>query len=139
MTLFGNLTQNGSQNRSGSQNGNGSQNGTDEDAIFSIYGDPHRMFVQAMMSRSIISATEFTALFELIFKKRNIQMRLGNIGERQKTFILTCNKMLEDKCNMKILKVLDEESSRRISFLVLTNRADRSKDTNKLTIKGNEN
>jgi len=93
------------------------------------------MFVQAMMSRSIISATEFSALFELIFKKCNVQMRLGNIGDRQKAFILSCNKMLEDKCNMKILKVLDEESSRRISYLILTNRADRSKDTNKLTIK----
>jgi len=114
-----------------------SQNGDaeDVDAIFSIYGDPHRMFVQSMMSRSIISATEFTALFELIFKKCNIQMRLGNIGERQKKFILTCNKMLEEKCNMKILKVLDEESPKKISFLVLINRADRSKDTNKLTIK----
>ena len=97
------------------------------------------MFVQAMMSRSIISATEFNALFELIFKKCNVEMRLGNIGDRQKAFILSCNKMLEDKCNMKILKVLDEESSRRISYLILTNRSDRSKDTNKLTIKGNEN
>ena len=133
MTLFGNLTQNGNGNMT--QHRNGSQNEVDEDAIFSIYGDPHRMFVQAMMSRSIISATEFNALFELIFKKCNVEMRLGNIGDRQKAFILSCNKMLEDKCNMKILKVLDEESSRRISYLILTNRADRSKDTNKLTIK----
>jgi len=131
----GNLTQNGSGNHT--QIANLTQNGDaeDVDAIFSIYGDPHRMFVQSMMSRSIISATEFTALFELIFKKCNIHMRLGNIGERQKKFILTCNKMLEEKCNMKILKVLDEESPKKISFLVLTNRADRSKDTNKLTIK----
>lgn len=136
-TLFGNLTQNGNGNLTQIEYQNG--DGEDVDAIFSIYGDPHRMFVQSMMSRSIISATEFTALFELIFKKCNIQMRLGNIGQRQKMFILTCNKMLEEKCNMKILKVLDEESPKKISFLVLTNRADRSKDTNKLTIKDQHN
>ena len=60
--LFGNLTQNGNM----TQNGNGSQNrggDEDEDAIFSIYGDPHRMFVQAMMSRSIISGTFLTVSY----------------------------------------------------------------------------
>ena len=56
-------------------------------------------------------------------------------GDKQKALILATNKVLESKCNMKVIKVYDEELTKKVSSLVLINRTDRSRDTNKLTIK----
>lgn len=128
---------NGTHN--GSQNGHGSQNGqvreTEEPDVFAKYGDLHRMFVQVMMNRCTMPASEFTQLFELICKNCNIQLDTYTKSEKQRLLILTTNKVLESKCNMKIIKVFDEEHAKKISSLILINRTDRSRDTNKLTIK----
>lgn len=103
--------------------------------VFETYGDPHRMFVQSMMNRCIITATEFNQLFEMICKNCNIHLDNYNKSTYQKTLIMTCNTVLDNKCNMKIIKVGDEEYAKIISSLILVNRTDRSKDTTKLTIR----
>ena len=108
---------------------------TEEPAVFGTYGHPHRMFVQAMMNRCTIAASEFSPLFEMICKNCNIQLDTYTKGDKQKALILATNKVLESKCNMKIIKVYDEELTKKVSSLVLINRTDRSRDTNKLTIK----
>ena len=108
---------------------------TEEPDVFGTYGDPHRMFVQAMMNRCTIAASEFSPLFEMICKNCNIQLDTYAKGDKQKALILATNKVLESKCNMKIIKVYDEELTKKVSSLVLINRTDRSRDTNKLTIK----
>ena len=119
---------------------NGTHNGqvqeTEELDVFGTYGDPHRMFVQAMMNRCTIAASEFSPLFEMICKNCNIQLDTYTKGDKQKALILATNKVLESKCNMKVIKVYDEELTKKVSSLVLINRTDRSRDTNKLTIKG---
>ena len=133
-----------SQVHNGTHNGqNGTQNGhngqvqeTEEPDVFGTYGDPHRMFVQAMMNRCTMAASEFNQLFEMICKNCNIQMDTYTKSEKQRLLILTASNVLEKKCNMKIVKVFDEEHSKRVSSLILINRTDRSRDTNKLTIKG---
>lgn len=118
---------------------NGTQNGqvqeTEEPDVFGTYGDPHRMFVQAMMNRCTIAASDFNPLFEMICKNCNIQLDTYSKAEKQRALILATNKVLESKCNMKIIKVYDEELVKKVSSLVLINRTDRSRDTNKLTIK----
>ena len=123
-----------------SQVHNGTQNGhvqeTEEPDVFGNYGDPHRMFVQAMMNRCTMAASEFNQLFDLICKNCNIQTDTYTKSEKQRLLILTASNVLEKKCNMKIVKVFDEEHSKRVSSLILINRTDRSRDTNKLTIKG---
>ena len=91
---------------------------------------------QAMMNRCTMAASEFTQLFDLICKNCNIQMDTYTKSEKQRLLILTASNVLEKKCNMKIVKVFDEEHSKRVSSLILINRTDRSRDTNKLTIKG---
>lgn len=118
---------------------NGTQNGqvqeTEEPDVFGTYGDPHRMFVQAMMNRCTIAASDFNPLFEMICKNCNIQLDTYSKAEKQRALILATNKVLESKCNMKVIKVYDEELVKKVSSLVLINRTDRSRDTNKLTIK----
>ena len=57
------------------------------------------------------------------------------LGEAHRVFLFAINKKIEEKCSMKILKVLDEESRTKMSSLMLANKIDRSNDTNKLTIK----
>ena len=107
------------------------------DPIFGIYGDPHRIFMQAMMSRGIIDANEFNSLFNLILQKCGIQpLELGEMAQKQKCFVETVNKVVETKCDLKVRKVWDEEARNpRKSWLILINKTDRSKDSNKLTIK----
>jgi len=125
-----------SQVHNGTHNGhNGQVQETEEPDVFGTYGDPHRMFVQAMMNRCTIPASEFSPLFEMICKNNNIQLDTYTKGDKQKALILATNKVLESKCNMKIIKVYDEELVKKVSSLVLINRTDRSRDTNKLTIK----
>ena len=109
---------------------------TEEPDVFGTYGDVHRMFVQAMMNRCTIAASEFSPLFEMICKNCNIQLDTYTKGDKQKALIVATNKVLESKCNMKVIKVYDEELTKKVSSLVLINRTDRSRDTNKLTIKG---
>ena len=118
-----------------SQVHNGQVQETEEPDVFGTYGDPHRMFVQAMMNRCTIAASEFSPLFEMICKNCNIQLDTYTKGDKQKALILATNKVLESKCNMKVIKVYDEELTKKVSSLVLINRTDRSRDTNKLTIK----
>ena len=40
-----------------------------EDFRFNVYGDPHRLFVQAMMCRGVIDSKEFKPLFDLCLKR----------------------------------------------------------------------
>ena len=134
MSQVHNGTHNGSQNGYGSQNGQVQE--TEEPDVFAKYGDLHRMFVQVMMNRCTMPASEFNQLFELICKNCNIQLDTYTKSEKQRLLILTTNKVLESKCNMKVIKVYDEEHAKKISSLILINRTDRSRDTNKLTIKG---
>ena len=118
-----------------SQVHNGQVQEIEEPDVFGTYGDPHRMFVQAMMNRCTIAASEFSPLFEMICKNCNIQLDTYTKGDKQKALILATNKVLESKCNMKVIKVYDEELTKKVSSLSLINRTDRSRDTNKLTIK----
>jgi len=125
-----------SQVHNGTHNGHNSQvQETEEPDVFGTYGDVHRMFVQAMMNRCTIAASEFSPLFEMICKNCNIQLDTYTKGDKQKALIVATNKVLESKCNMKVIKVYDEELTKKVSSLVLINRTDRSRDTNKLTIK----
>jgi len=125
-----------SQVHNGTHNGhNGQVQETEEPDVFGTYGDVHRMFVQAMMNRCTIAASEFSPLFEMICKNCNIQLDTYTKGDKQKALIVATNKVLESKCNMKVIKVYDEELTKKVSSLVLINRTDRSRDTNKLTIK----
>ena len=57
----------------------------EEPDFFGTYGDPHRMFVQAMMNRCCtIAVSDFNKLFEMICKNCNIQLDTyyGNTGCR---------------------------------------------------------
>jgi hypothetical protein len=126
-----------SQVHNGSHNDHtGQVQEAEEPDVFGNYGDPHRMFVQAMMNRCTIAASDFNQLFEMICKNCNIQLDTYSKADKQKALILATNKVLESKCNMKVIKVYDEELVKKVSSLVLINRTDRSRDTNKLTIKG---
>jgi len=107
---------------------------TESISIFTNYGDPHRIFVQSMLSRGIITYNDFTTLFEAIFRKCNVPLRSKLGTEKQKIFIKTVNEKLEKKCNLKLFVGVDEESPKKNTYLVLVNRTDRSKDSNKLTI-----
>lgn len=125
-----------SQVHNGSHNDHtGQVQEAEEPDVFGNYGDPHRMFVQAMMNRCTIAASDFNQLFEMICKNCNIQLDTYSKADKQKALILATNKVLESKCNMKVIKVYDEELVKKVSSLVLINRTDRSRDTNKLTIK----
>ena len=37
--------------------------------VYGVYGKPHRMFIQAMLTRGIIPSGELKKLFELIMKR----------------------------------------------------------------------
>ena len=37
--------------------------------VYGVYGKPHRMFIQAMLTRGIIASGELKKLFELIMKR----------------------------------------------------------------------
>ena len=37
--------------------------------VYGVYGKPHRMFIQAMLTRGIIPSSELKKLFELIMKR----------------------------------------------------------------------
>ena len=56
-----------------------------------------------------------------------------------KEFYLAINSKIEGKCGLKIVKCLDEEKFSKHSFMALVNKTDRSKDSNKLTIKDQVN
>ena len=114
-------------------NANGQE--TEETDFFRTYGDPHRMFVQAMMKQYSIAVSDFNKLFETICKNCNIHLDAFTKSDKQKALIRATNKVLESKCNMKIIKVYDEELTKKVSSLILINKTDRSRDTNKLTIK----
>lgn len=49
-------------------------------------------------------------------------------------FLSCINKRIED-LNLKIVKAFDEESARKVSYLVLVNKSDRSMEASKLTMK----
>jgi hypothetical protein len=61
-------------------NANGQE--SEKPDVFRNYGNPHRMFVQAMMNRCTITVPEFNQLFEMICKNCNIQLDTyyGNMG-----------------------------------------------------------
>lgn len=101
--------------------------------MFQTYGTPHRMFVQAMLTRGIISSSELSKLFELICKRCDIES--PNNKKYQQDFYQTINNKLSEKANLKLIKVMDEAVRAKTSFLLLVNKTDRSKDDNKLTIK----
>ena len=56
-----------------------------------------------------------------------------------KEFYFAINNKIEGKCNLKIVKCVDEEKKSKNSFMALVNKIDRSKDSNKLTIKDQVN
>jgi hypothetical protein len=56
-----------------------------------------------------------------------------------KEFYLAINNKIEGKCSLKIVKCFDEEKLSKHSFMALVNKTDRSKDSNKLTIKDQVN
>ena len=117
-----------SQVHNGSHNDHtGQVQEAEEPDVFGNYGDPHRMFVQAMMNRCTIAASDFNQLFEMICKNCNIQLDTYSKADKQKALILATNKVLESKCNMKVIKVYDEELTKKVSSLVLINKMDRSK------------
>ena len=66
-------------------NGNGQE--TEKTDFFRNYGDPHRMFVQAMMKRYSITVSEFDQLFETICKNCNIHLDAFTKTDRQKALI----------------------------------------------------
>lgn len=98
------------------------------------YGKPHRMFVQAMLTRGIISSRDLKELFELICKRCDIELP-ADTAKLTKAFYFAINMKIYEKCNLKLVKVFDEANIAKNSFLLLVNKTDRSKDDNKLTIK----
>ena len=104
---------------------------------FEEYGNEHRLFLQAMMARGIISNAEFKPLFELCLKKCNVALpEQGDQATRAYKQFLNCiNRKIEEKCSLMILKVFDEEASKKVSYLMLANQVDRSGESSKLTIK----
>lgn len=102
--------------------------------IMKKYGRPHRMFVQAMLTRGIIASSELTDLFGLVCKRCEIELP-ADTKELSKAFYFAVNSKIVEKCNLKLVKVFDESKKGKSSFLLLVNKTDRSKDDNKLTIK----
>jgi len=105
-----------------------------------VYGKPHRMFIQAMLTRGIIASGELKKLFELIMKRCGVKVPdAKETTLAYKEFYLAINSKIEGKCGLKIVKCLDEEKFSKHSFMALINKTDRSKDSNKLTIKDQVN
>ena len=96
------------------------------------YGDAHRMFVQAMMSRGIVNGQDISNLFKLCCKKTKI--KISNYNQDKKDFLLTINQQL-DKLNLKLKNISDEIDPDKKSYLALVNQTDRSNDESQLTVK----
>lgn len=106
-------------------------------SVFKEYGDPHRLFVQGMMSHGVVDNKEFVKLFNLCLQRCKIEKpndsKLLNLAKAD--FLKAINVKLEDKCDLKIVKSPDENYSHGIPLLILINLKDRSADSDKLTIK----
>jgi len=87
-----------------------------------------------MLTRGIISSKDLGELFKLICKRCDIELP-QDTANLSKSFYFAINMKIDEKCNLKLVKVFDEDHKNKNSFLLLVNKTDRSKDTNKLTIK----
>ena len=104
--------------------------------VFGVYGKPHRMFVQAMLTRGMVPSNELKKLFDLVMNRCKVQLpEVHQQANAHRIFYSAINEKLAKKCGMKIVKCLDEETKMKTSFMVLLNKTDRSKDSSKLTIK----
>jgi len=115
---------------------NGSESGEYFD--FKKYGEPHRMFVQGLMTRGIIGPDEFDHLFNLCLIRANVkppEMDTKFRQEAKKAFITTIRNTIESKTSLKLILVYNEERKDKKRGLLLSNQMDRSDDSNQLTIK----
>lgn len=96
------------------------------------YGDSHRMFAQAMLSRGIVNGLEITNLFKICCQKGELE--IDDPAQDKKDFLLCVNSRLS-KLNLKLKNIADEVDTDKKSFLALVNLTDRSNETSKLTIK----
>ena len=101
------------------------------------YGNTHKIFLQGIMCRGILSSTEMNNLYDLSLKRCNIEplpkkdpRRINNLAR----FIHSINDKL-DVLNLKLVKTFDEESPKKLSYLVLANKKDSSDEPSKLTMK----
>ena len=101
---------------------------------FEEYGNLHRMFLQAMMSRKIIANEAFKPLVALCCKRCNVTIPEGKEPEALGIFLRSINKKIK-KLSLRVGKILDEEEYNKQSYLVLLNECDRSKESTQLTIK----
>jgi len=107
-----------------------------EDFRFNVYGDPHRLFVQAMMCRGVIDSKEFKPLFDLCLKRCKIPPPPSSkVVDFQKHFLTAINDRIGQSCSLKIIKAFDESQPGKVSVLMLANQIDRSREMTKLTIK----
>lgn len=110
---------------------------SDNLSVFKEYGDPHRLFVQAMMSAGVVESKEFTRLFNLCLQRCKIEKPTDPkiLIQAKSDFLKTINAKLEDKCDLKIARSPDENQISGAALLMLINLKDRSNDSDKLTIK----
>ena len=97
------------------------------------YGDAHRMFVQAMMSKGIVTGADISNLFKLCCKKGKIRISDDPASDK-KDFLICINSKLS-KVNMRLKNISDEVDRDKKSFLALVNLSDRSMDQSQLTVK----
>jgi len=113
-------------------------NESDECFDYKKYGEPHRMFLQGLMTRGIIGPDEFDHLFNLCLIRANVkppEMETKFRQEAKKAFITTIRNTIESKTSLKLILVYNEERKDKKRGLLLSNQMDRSEDCNQLTIK----
>ena len=105
------------------------------------YGHAHRMFVQSIMQKGIMTGKEFTTLFKLCCKKGQIQLGALDPKDLKKVKLdfLNCVNVKLDKLGFRIKNCHDEVEldidGNRKSYLAFVNRTDRSEDANAMTLK----
>lgn len=108
--------------------------------VYGVYGNPHRMFIQAMLTRGIIDSCEIKELFQVIMNRCGVKVpEAKETRLAYKEFYSAINSKIREKCGLRLVKCLDEEVLSKRSFMALVNITDRSKDSNKLTIKDQVN
>jgi hypothetical protein len=69
--------------------------------VYGVYGKPHRMFIQAMLTRGIIASGELKKLFELIMKRCGVKVPdAKETTLAYKEFYLAINSKIEGKCGL---------------------------------------
>ena len=108
--------------------------------MYGKYGKHHKMFVQGMMTRGMVPSRDLKVLFEVVMNRCEIKIPEGkeSRGVAEQIFYKAVNDKLK-KCGLKLQKCLDEEMKTKVSYMVLVNQNDRSKDSNQLTVKDQVN